>query len=85
MRPGRGRYALLSVAGTRDAHEKIAAAVIQPLDVGQHAHGGMLLKVGGGVHAVPRPSWCCMRARRDDLWHLTATPGAGSVRAHGDA
>jgi hypothetical protein len=36
-----------------DAHQEIAEAIIEPLDVRQHAHGRMVSMTGEGVYSVP--------------------------------
>ena len=38
---------------TDHTHEKVAEAIIQPLDVWQHAHGRMVLATGTGGWPVP--------------------------------
>jgi hypothetical protein len=40
-------------APTVDAHQEVTRAIIELLDLGQHAHGRMVLTAGRGVHAVP--------------------------------
>jgi hypothetical protein len=46
---------------TDHTHEVIAEAIIEPLDVRQHAHTGMVLTVPEAVHAVPEAFPPCMR------------------------
>jgi hypothetical protein len=51
-------------AGAALAHYadwEISEAVIRPVDVGQHAHGRMVLLAGAAVHAVPGKRWYWMR------------------------
>jgi hypothetical protein len=52
------------------AHQKIAEAIVKPLDVSKHAHGRMVRSRGGRVHAVLRGIPYCMEALRLAVYFL---------------
>jgi hypothetical protein len=45
---------------THHTHEEVAEAVIEPLDVGKHAHGRMVLRALARVYSVRAPIASCM-------------------------
>src|SRR6516164_9332016 len=49
-------------AGTGDAYEEVTEALVEPLDVRQHAHGRMVRTVREAVHAVAEARSPCMRS-----------------------
>ena len=64
-------YLPTSAALADDAHKETAEAVIEPLDVSQHAHGRMVLTVGGGVYAIRDSVRDCMGLRLLAIQWLT--------------
>ena len=48
-------------AGAGDAHQEVTEALVEPLDVRQHAHRRMVGTDGGRVHAVPELCSPCTR------------------------
>lgn len=49
-------------ARASDAHEEVTEAIVEPFNVGQHAHERMVKAPGAGVYSARPAVQCCMAA-----------------------